>query len=169
VLNNNDAIIGDAGTGHVTVTWANSNWTVTGTNVLLGNGGSGSARVEAGGVVQTGNVRLGQLNGGGGGNVEVTGANSRWDSNGEFSIGRAGSGAMTVLDGGKVTSGILELGYNPTGAGALTVSGAGSSWSSTTTLRIDNAGTGTLTIADGGLSPSVARHISPRQPPQPER
>jgi len=151
VLNNNDVIVGDAGIGQVTVTGANSNWTVTGTNVLIGNGGSGSARVEAGGVVQTGNVRLGQLNGGGSGNAEVTGANSRWDSSGAFSIGRAGNGTMTVLDGGKVTSGTLELGFNPTGVGTLTVSGIGSSWLGSADLHVGAAGTGALTIADGGV------------------
>jgi subtilase-type serine protease len=149
VLNNDDVVVGDTGTGHVTVTGANSNWTVTGTNVLLGNGGSGSARVEAGGVVQTVDVRLGQLNGGGSGSVEITGANSRWDSSGEFSIGRAGSGTMTVLDGAKVTSGILELGYNATGVGTLTISGIGSSWTNATTLRVGNSGTGTMNIASG--------------------
>ena len=151
VLNNDSVVVGDAGIGHVTVTGANSSWTVTGTNLLLGNGGSGSARIEAGGVVQTGNVRLGQLNGGGSGNVEITGANSRWDSSGEFSIGRAGSGTMTVLDGAQVTSNALEIGYNPTGAGMLTVAGIGSSWTNATTLRVGNAGTGTMNITSGAI------------------
>lgn len=159
VLNNDDAIIGDSGTGHVTVTGANASWTVTGTNVLVGNGGSGSVRVEAGGVVQTAGVALGQLNGGGSGSVEITGANSRWDSSGEFSIGRAGSGTMTVLDGAQVTSNALELGYNPTGAGTLTVAGIGSSWTSATLLRVGNEGTGTLNIASGATVTTLGSMI----------
>jgi len=149
VLNNDDAIVGDSGNGVVTVTGANSTWTVTGTNVLVGNGGSGNVRVEDGGVVQTAAVSLGQLNGGGIGTVEVTGASSRWNSSGEFSIGRAGVGTMSVLNGAQITSDGLEIGYNQTGAGALTVSGFGSSWTIANLLRVGNEGTGTLNIASG--------------------
>jgi len=151
VLNNGNAIVGDSGLGVVNVTGPTATWTVTGTNVLIGNGGSGSVQVEAGGVVQTVDVALGQLNGGGSGSVEVTGATSRWDSTGEFSIGRAGSGTMTVLDGAQVTSNALEIGYNTTGAGTLTVSGIGSSWTNTTAIRVGNEGTGTLNITSGAV------------------
>lgn len=151
LLNHDEVVVGDAGTGHILVTGPNSTLTVTGLNVLIGNGGSGTMRVEDGGVVQTVDVALGQLSGGGSGSVEVTGLNSRWDSTGEFSIGRAGSGMMTVLDGAHVKSQALEIGYNTTGAGTLNVSGTGSSWTNATAIRVGNEGAGTLNITSGAV------------------
>ncbi len=64
-------------------------------------------------------------------------------------VGNAGTGALTIQNGGAVSSDIGVVGYNAGSTGTVTV-GAGSSWTNTGNLYAGHSGTGTLTIQNGG-------------------
>ncbi len=83
--------------------------------------------------------------------VTVTGANSQWNiTSGSLNIGDAGNGAMSIEEGGQVSSGSGTVGGFD-GVGTVTISGMGSRWTSTSTLTVADGNQGTLTISDGGL------------------
>jgi outer membrane autotransporter protein len=66
-------------------------------------------------------------------------------------VGNAGTGSLTISNGGKVTG--HEVGYlavNSDANGTVTVTGAGSEWSNSNTLIVGYGGTGTLAVSNGG-------------------
>jgi T5SS/PEP-CTERM-associated repeat protein len=86
--------------------------------------------------------------------VEVTGPGSTWNNTGAIGLGAFGTGNVTILDGGAVTSTSLTAGHassgvSPTlrGTGNVNVTGQGSSLSLTNFLSIgDSGGFGNLTV-----------------------
>ena len=90
------------------------------------------------------------------GNVTVSGAGSRWESNGlSFDVGDDGAGKLRILSGGTVLSPGGNIGGSSTGVGSVTVSGSGSLWQAsggpfTPLIRVGNQGHGELTVTDGG-------------------
>jgi len=102
---------------------------------------------------------------GGSGSVVVSGPGSMLTNTSEITIGRNGTGSLTVIDGAHLVSRRLALG-TPTwevaggtpagGSGSLTVSGAGTLWENTAGVdvaRNESPGsTGTLTISDGATA-----------------
>lgn len=153
---------------------------VSGTNIVVGaNGGaSGTLRVESGGTV-TGAISIGNLPTSTG-TATVTGAGSQWNSSSTSTayVGQNGTGALTISNGGAVSSGVIIIGNNATSVGTVrvegggtlttatgnatlgtaagangqaTITGAGSTWNITKgTLQIGYSGTGQVTIADQG-------------------
>jgi T5SS/PEP-CTERM-associated repeat protein len=139
----------DAATGIVTVSGSGSTWT---TRLLrIGDRGGGDLTISDGATVNTtssadiANVEFSD------GAVTVTGTNSQWNiTSGSLYIGDAGNGAMSIEEGGQVSSGSGTIGGFD-GVGTVTISGMGSRWTSTSTLTVADGNQGTLTISDGGL------------------
>ena len=172
------AIIGDASTavGTMTVTGAGSSWTFSGTNMIVGDDGSGALTVSAGGTVTIngGSFAGTGMTGSGDGTLTVTDALSSLTTNGIFIGLNNSAGSVSVLAGATLISETMtvptsRLGYSTIAAdGAGLVSGTDSLWSSESFFQVD----GSLTVADGGevsvgadglervtLSPTVASGV----------
>ena len=138
----------DAATGIVTVSGNGSTWTTR--LFRIGDRGGGELTIADGATVNTNsiadiaNVEFSE------GVVTVTGANSQWNINSSLNIGDSGNGAMTIENGGHVSSSFGTIGGFD-GVGTVTISGMGSRWTSTSSLTVADGNQGTLTISDGGL------------------
>jgi T5SS/PEP-CTERM-associated repeat protein len=84
-------------------------------------------------------------------NFIVTGAGSTWTTSIDLSIGAAGTGSLTIVQGGTVSNnlGLAHVGESAGSNGSATVRGAGSTWTSGADLIVGEEGTGTLTIEQG--------------------
>ena len=129
--------VGHYSTGSVSIDGAGSDWTATG-EFTVGYYGTGTLQVAAGASLETGSSDsavgfvLGEQAGGSGA-ATITGAGSTLTNSGEFIIGGAGTGSLTIADGGDVTTrGSADLGNG--------------------TIRLDGGtfdSAGTLTLAAG--------------------
>jgi outer membrane autotransporter protein len=145
-----DSSLGDSvtGVGEVTVTGAGSFWFSN--SVSVGYRGIGTFTVSNGGHV-LGEAFLGDNTGSG--TVLVTGVDSVWTSLDEFMIGGAGTGQLTVSDGGAVeVVNILTIGWAVGSSGTALVTGAGSSIGVGNNFIIGLNGDGSLTVANGGTA-----------------
>lgn len=71
---------------------------------------------------------------------------------GEFRIGDAGEGRLTVTNGILATTGAISLGFSGSGNGLLVLSGG--TISCTNKMYVGNSGTGTVVVAGGSFSSS---------------
>ncbi len=142
-IGNNGGSIGTA-----TVTGAGSSWTVP--SILVGQAGTGTLIIEHGGAMNViaGGAGIIGSGSGGIGTVMVDGAGSTWTNSGILVVGLRGTGALTIQNGGTLSSGDGRIGFLAGSIGTVTVTGAGSSWTGASAL-VGNAGTGTLTIQNG--------------------
>jgi T5SS/PEP-CTERM-associated repeat protein/autotransporter-associated beta strand protein len=143
-------VVGETGTGSLAIS---NGGTVNVAVTLTDTGGSSISVPNSHASVigdQAGSV----------GTVTVTGTGSLWNS-GDLSVGVNGSGTMTISNGGRVVSGLGEVGYTvggfdtTGGVGMVTITGANSSWNVNglavgTVQPAAGTGTGTVVIADGG-------------------
>ncbi|MEJ1973352.1 MAG: hypothetical protein WDM96_13090 [Lacunisphaera sp.] len=75
--------------------------------------------------------------------MTVSGATSSWTNSGNILVGDAGSGTLTISNGGTVTSsGLSIIGKSATGSGSASVDGIGSSWINDGDLYVGNGRTG---------------------------
>jgi T5SS/PEP-CTERM-associated repeat protein len=116
--------------------------------IFIGDTGTGTLTVEAGGAVSDTNGFIGYLLGSTG-TVTVTGAGSTWTSN-SIIVGDKGDGTLTVEAGGMVTGG-GSIGVDFDSTSTVTVTGAGSTWTGNG-IDVGINGDGTLTVADGGTA-----------------
>ena len=142
-------------TGAALVTGANSRWMNTG-DVIVGHvGGGGTLEVRQGGTL-TSDQGFAGAGASSPGTITVSDPGSTWNASGSFFIGYAGSGLLSVVNGGVAsTTWNSHLGFTPSGAGDAVVSGAGSTWNTAGALNIGGngngvSGAGSLQIADGG-------------------
>lgn len=136
----------------VTVDGAGSKWESTVVGVAVGGFfGDGLLTIKNGGDVSNG---IGIVGDGADstGTVVVDGLGSTWTNSGRLAVGLVGTGEMSVINSGVVTSQSGRIGSPVTGSnGAVTVSGISSKWEMTDTLEIGfGAGTGLLTILGAG-------------------
>nr|WP_272209868.1 autotransporter-associated beta strand repeat-containing protein [Marinicella sp. W31]MDC2875700.1 autotransporter-associated beta strand repeat-containing protein [Marinicella sp. W31] len=87
--------------------------------------------------------------------IDVTGPSASWALNGDLNIGRRGSGALVISDGGVVkTSGKIAVGSRslalPTGKVTVTGSGSQLSTGASGSLEIGSIVGSTLVVEDGG-------------------
>ncbi|GKX52443.1 hypothetical protein SOASR029_27520 [Budvicia aquatica] len=138
------------------------NWNVPG-ELVVGNTTDGTLTVSNGGVLTSGDAAslssyIGKL-AGSTGQVEVTGAGSRWTNDAVLMVGYQGDGTLRILDGGVVETltSVIHVGFDDGSKGYLEVSGAGSKLNSGHLLYIggENNSDGRLIIADGGALTSV--------------
>jgi len=158
VVNNRDGYIGadSTGVGTVTVSGADSNgrastWTNAG-DLHVGYNGTGTLIILAGGQVS--NVG-GNISGGG--NALVSGQGSSWQNSGRLTVGLYGTGTLRVEDGATVSSADGIVGDSAQGDAVLT--GAGTTWTNTGQFTVGSFGTGTLRIEDGATVTSNQGYI----------
>lgn len=93
--------VGSSGT--VTVTGAGSQW-IHNDSIFVGDAGTGTMIIEAGGSLSSHSAWIGSLEGSTG-SVVVSGTDSQWtNSGGSLYVGYGGNGNLTVSDGGLVTA-----------------------------------------------------------------
>ena len=85
----------------------------------------------------------------------MTGAGSTWTNGGLLSVGTAGTGTLTVENGGVVSNTDGFIGFATGSQGAVTVTGTGSTWINSGVLSVGNGGAGALTIENGGVVSSA--------------
>ncbi|WP_346358162.1 autotransporter outer membrane beta-barrel domain-containing protein [Bosea sp. (in: a-proteobacteria)] len=158
VVNNRDGYIGadSTGVGTVTVSGVGSNgrastWTNVG-DLHVGYNGTGTLNILAGGQVS--NVG-GDISGGG--NALVSGQGSSWHNSGRLTVGLYGTGTLRVEDGATISSADGIVGDSAQGDAVLT--GAGTTWTNTGQFTVGSFGTGTLRIEDGATVTSNQGYI----------
>ncbi|WP_377847649.1 autotransporter outer membrane beta-barrel domain-containing protein [Bosea sp. UC22_33] len=138
-----DLSVGDAGTGQLDIT---TGGTVTNDLGTIGNAAAGNGTVTVSGIDGSGNA-------------------STWTNNGDLVVGQSGTGSLTILDGGKVSS---LSGYIAGGSGSqgtVTVSGVNSNgtastWTNAGDLFVGYDGAGVLNIIAGGRVSNSTGSIS---------
>jgi T5SS/PEP-CTERM-associated repeat protein len=164
------ATIGDAAGAIGTLNVSGSKFNLSGASatddeLIIGNRGTGTLNVTAGGAVNltgtSGSAILGNYTGSSG-TATVSGAGSTWNRNSYFDliVGLSGTGVLSITGGGAVLSSNNTIGYLAGSTGTVTVDGAASTW---TTLQVDLGleGTGTMTIKNGGQVTSAGGSIAP--------
>ena len=124
----------------------------------IGESGTGTLNITAGGIVQDSEATVGSGSGSTG-LVVVDGAGTTWTLDGAITVGgdTTGTGTLTISNGATVISGIngsgSVIGHNPTSSGTVNVTGAGSTWTIKASLSISDAGgVGVLNIVDGAVN-----------------
>lgn len=153
---NQDTVVGDqagASGNSLTVTGSGSEFANSSTFYLGKSGGSNTASVLSGGLMNTKNVRLGGNVGSDNNTATVDGAGSTWNATGtQFRVGSGGSGnTLNITNAGvvNITTGLLLLGRDVgSNNNTVNLTGAGSTLN-TVDLTIGRSGTGnTLIVAD---------------------
>jgi len=120
-----------------------------------GTGQSGMLNISAGGVLTSAASNL-AYDPNTTGTATVTGAGAVWNSNSlDLGMDAGAVGQLNVLNGGKVSTGRMYLGYGNGGTGAsgtVLVSGNGSSFTSSGFVYAGYGGTGTITVTGAGAS-----------------
>jgi T5SS/PEP-CTERM-associated repeat protein len=129
---------------------------------VLTNEGSGAWTTIGPVILQRGRGYLGLLEGSFG-EATITGPDSQWINAGRIYVGEFGNGALTIEDGGVVSSALVFVGTREGTVGSVTVSGAGSRLETllgdTTQERqfqVGDLGSGTLLVEDGGVVSTYA-------------
>ncbi len=151
VFTRDDGRIGDnlGSTGHVVVTGSGSEWEI-GEDLHVGDEGTASLTISAGGYVNT--VEDGYIANevGSTGQVVVTGSGSKLEIGWDLYVGNGGMGSLTISEAGSVSSSRGYIGREEESTGQVVVTGSGSQWSIDDELIVGDYGTGSLTISNGG-------------------
>ena len=140
----------------VTVTDLGSRW-LNSSNLVVGNGGSGSLVISNGGRVESAEGHLGFFQESSGNTVTVTGDGSAWINSSTLSVGLSGSGNRLVIsDGGLVQNSRGAIGETFVSSGnsvlvtGTNLSGARSSWSNSGFVTVGSLGSdNSLVISNG--------------------
>jgi len=116
--------------------------------LYLGDVGSASLTIEAGGTLDSNLTYLG-YQAGASGSATVTGPGSLWETLNGIAVGEAGTGSLTIEAGGAVINHAGTLGVQTGAVGTALVTGLGSSWTNSN-LYVGDDGAGALTIESGG-------------------
>ena len=146
-------IVLGSGTGSEgALTVQDTNSTAVSNDIIVGSLGTGTLLVENGGALHnTAGAIVGQLPGGIG-NATVTGMNSKWQIDGNLTVGSSGTGTIAISDNGLLhTTGSATLGLSAGSNGTVSVGDVGSKWQADTTLTIGSFGTGILNIENQGV------------------
>ncbi len=149
-----------------------STWTVGGLfasgELRVGDAGTGTLTIDKGGLVTSSTGTVG-AQAGSQGTVTVTGVDgldffgstirSTWTVAGELQVGSHGTGALTIENGGIVTSNPGFVGAFIGSAGEARVTGAGSLWTTFGALEVGSFGRGKLTIDGGGVVSSSSGSV----------
>ncbi|QDY71398.1 autotransporter domain-containing protein [Qingshengfaniella alkalisoli] len=142
-----------------------SPWVING-SVFVGYEGTGELTIQNGGqVVSTPEpgyiaVAIGHRTHSGGtvivSGTDADGNASTWTNHGNLNVGNLGTGTLTILNGGQVSSTRGNIGRSSGSDGTVIVSGTdtegnASTWTNHGNLNVGNFGTGTLTISGGGV------------------
>ena len=155
-------VASSGGSGSVLVSGSGSTLDMPSGSAIIGGifEGIGFLTIENGGQVNHGIAGIAALDretaGGGFGNVVITGENSRWDVDGNFTFH---SGVLRISEGGQFNTNrdfnnrnsTVEIGLEG-GSGLVIVEGIGSLWQdrSETGIGVGTGGQGTVAIRDSG-------------------
>jgi fibronectin-binding autotransporter adhesin len=135
--------------GVAAITGAGSLWSNKG-GLVVGSHGDGEVTVSDGGAITSGgNIIVGDLSDGHG-ELTVTGAGSKVSTNLGFSVGSGGTGDVSILAGGSISSLTATIGGAVGGSGTVTVNGLDSNLTATQTLTVGGGGIGVLDIDNQG-------------------
>jgi len=156
-VRNSTIAVGSDSLGEVTIDGPNTTWTSKGATIV-GLSGSGSLTVQKGGKVigATDSQFSGSIGGivgynpGSNGIITVAGDNSDLKLSGYIRIGHAGSGELTIQNGGTVSNTWGAIATDPGATGIATIDGPGSTWESAYALDVGSGGTGTVSVVNGG-------------------
>jgi len=155
--------IGEApgGQGSMTLTDAGTTWTNSSSTAIVGDYGTGTVTVENGAVLNTSGIRIGNQVEllAAEGTVTITGSGSQLNSTADVDVGVAAEGTLNVQNGGVVNSAGVRLGISPGGTGTVTVSGSMSQLISTAAVNVGELGVGTLTVQQGATGSSSGLDI----------
>jgi len=153
-VSNANAYIGDSAGATGSVTVDGGTWTNTG-NLGVGYSGTGTLLVENGGTVSSVKGFIGWQNTSLGSTATVTGSGSSWVMSDTLYVGNSGKGAMTVADGGYVSSlnGYVGTQYLAGQTSTMEVTGSGSIWNVTNDIvaGYDTNASGSISITDGAI------------------
>ncbi|HEY4136518.1 MAG TPA: autotransporter outer membrane beta-barrel domain-containing protein [Alphaproteobacteria bacterium] len=167
LVSNMEAVIGNVGsTGDVTVSDFGSAWNNSSGLFVGVDGGTGTIRIEDGGVLRSDRSTLG-TGAGGDATVTVSGSDgsghvSTWINNSTLQLGNnTSSGTLNIEDGGKVTTDSAQVGQSFGGTGMLNVTGNDGDGNRSTlgvsgNLTVGQGGSGTMNVTDGGRVTSAA-------------
>lgn len=120
--------------------------------ILIGDLGTGTVTVSAGGSLTAGASYIAANANGAIGTVTVTGAGSQWNT-GNFDVGSSGTGTLNVLSGGHVVATGMNVGNDNGAVGNVNLSGTGSQISLGATGELQIGGptgsAGTVTVGNG--------------------
>ncbi len=144
-------VIGQSGgsAGTVTVDGLGSSWTNAGV-LNVGYQGTGVLHISNHGNVTVTDITTIADIAGSHGTVTVDGGGSSFINSTYLYVGAAGTGSLTITNGGAVSSPNTSIGNNTGGIGTVTVSGTNSSLTNSSTLYVGSAGNGTLIVNSGG-------------------
>lgn len=167
---NTDAFIAshsgnDVGNGMVNVTGLNSTWTNMGT-LTVGDEGVGTLRVDLGGTVTSSAGKIGNH---GEGDVTITGSTSKWTNSDDLWVGISTAGHLTISAGAEVKNAAGLIAFSTGSISTVNVTGSvglltPSKWTNSETLTIGNAGNATLTINNSGRVSSAGSTIGANAP-----
>lgn len=151
-------------TGQVTVTGTGSAWNFTGTNgyLYVGQYGTGTLNVLAGGAVTAKSVYVAEQ-GGSNGTINLSGNGSTFSA-GSVTVGQGGTGTLQISNGATasftgMTVGAVYNGTNSYGTGTATVSGSGSNLAMTGDLYVGWQSNGSLTLSNGATLNNNSAYI----------
>ncbi|MDR2213076.1 MAG: autotransporter-associated beta strand repeat-containing protein, partial [Pseudomonadales bacterium] len=143
--------VNSTGNGSVIVDGNNSAWVIGNGGLTVGDQGSGKLVITGGGSVQDhGNQSVLGDSTDSNGFVLVDGAGSTLTLDGLVTVGRFGTGTLTITDGGNVSNITAVIGDVQNSDGTVTVDGENSTWTNGGYLYVGASGTGTLNISAGG-------------------
>jgi autotransporter family porin len=143
------------GDGTATVDGAGSTLTIGDGGLSVGEAGQGSLTVSDGAALDIADETYGLQIGSdanANGDIDITGDDSSLDSDGPIVVGLAGTGTLTVEDGGTLTvsnDSFISIGSQEGSDGTLTIDGDTSTFAFGGALTIGDAGTGTFELDDG--------------------
>ena len=135
--------------------WKNSQSLIIGHSGNIGNSGTGTLLIEAGGNVMNAQAVVGYSPYSTGA-VTVTGTNSHWLNSESLIIGSSGTGTLLIDAGGKVTNAESEIGAANS---VVTVRGTSSLWQNNGSLSVGSSGTGSLLIKAAGKVTNTQGYI----------
>ncbi|MCR6670545.1 autotransporter domain-containing protein [Devosia ginsengisoli] len=142
------------GRGTASIGGSGTKWIIA-DSLFVGDLGQGTMDIWGGASVSSthgyvGNESTGTVTVSG---TDSTGYASNWSSTGILDVGSAGTGKLTISNGGMVSSGGGYIGRRAGGSGRVELSDAGSSWVVQNSLRIGYNGdsVGVLTLKDDAL------------------
>ena len=159
LTSNVNSFVGNTAGSHgtATVDGAGSTWSNSG-QLVVGRFGDGELNVKAGGRVTNTNGFIGNSTAAGArGAAVVQGSGATWANSGQLHVGLNVGGALTIADGGVVTSQEGAIASRANSTGTATVGGPGSKWQIDNRLGVGGdavialtGGTGSLTVQAGG-------------------
>ncbi|MSP03084.1 MAG: hypothetical protein EXR07_18855, partial [Acetobacteraceae bacterium] len=158
LTNSGSLVLGHLAGAHGTLTVTGSNALVSGSGqAIVGDAGTGSLSIHSGATVITTPGTVAGLTGavianaasGGGSSVTVIGAGSNWQVTGTLVVGNAGFGSLAISQSGSVTASALNEAAGAGGGGIISVSGTGSALTVTGALSVGGQASGGLSILNG--------------------